>query len=292
MLTKPAPGVGCAINITTGHETRYRITQTNKSKKVLVVGGGPAGMEAARVAALRGHHVALWERESDLGGQLNSASVAPHKDRLGTLLHYYKNELKKLGVEIKRGIEVTPAKIEQFAPDTVVIATGAKPSMPRIADLDKAHPVQAIDVLTGKVKVGENVAIIGGELVASEVAEFLASKGKKVTMLRRGKEMAQKVNPVLRDSLLGRLKKAGVNMLTGVTYEKATDKSLAITTKDGKRKIIKTDTIVLAAGAVSEKSLYDEVKNNYSEIYLIGDSVSPRNLRDAINEGFEVGAKI
>jgi len=292
LLARPAPGVGCAINIATGHETVYEITKARKSKRVLIVGGGPAGMEAARVAALKGHRVSLWEREPDLGGQLKSARVAPHKDRLGALLPYYARELKKLGVEIKKGTEVTLAKIKQFSPDALIIATGAKPVVPEIPGLESAHPVQAVDVLLGKAKVGENVVVIGGELVASEAAEFLAAQGKKVTMLRRGNQMAQKVNPVLRDNLLERLNKAGIKMLTGVTYKTASDKALIITTGDGERKTLKADTIVLAAGAVSERDLYNEVKDQFGAIYLIGDSVSPRTLRDAIDEGFKTGVKI
>jgi 2,4-dienoyl-CoA reductase-like NADH-dependent reductase (Old Yellow Enzyme family)/thioredoxin reductase len=292
LLSKPARGVGCGVNTATGHEAPFRITKARKSKKVLVVGGGPAGLEAARVAALRGHQVSLWEKEPELGGQLRAASIAPHKDRIWSILPYYVNEMKQAGVKVKSGTAVTAAKIKQFAPDAVVIATGSTPLVPEIPGLEKAQPVQAIDVLLGKARTGENVAVIGGELVASEVAETLAAQGKKVTMLRRGPEMAQKVNPVLKDALLERLRQAHINMLTGVTYEKATDKSLIITTKEGQKKTIKADTIVLATGAVSEKVLYDEIKDSIAETYLIGDSVSPRNLRDAIDEGYKAGLKI
>ena len=292
LLAKPAPGVGCAMNITTGHETSFPIARASKAKKVLVVGGGPAGMEAARVAALRGHHVSLWEKGPVLGGQLTAASAAPHKDRVRAIIPYYLDELKRLGVDITTGVHVTADKIENFNPEALVIATGARPVVPEIPGLEKARIVQAIDILTDGVIVGENLVIVGGELVAAEVAEFLATKGKRVTMLRRGGAMAQKVNPVLKDALLARLNKAGVKMLTGVRYEKATDKSLVITTKEGKRRAIKVDTIVLAAGAVAENDLYYELKNKVAEAYLIGDSVEPRNLRDAIDEGFKTGIKI
>lgn len=292
LLSNLVPGVSCSINAATGHEASSRVTKASEPKKVMVVGSGPAGMEAARVAALRRHNVTIWEKGPELGGQLKAASIAPHKDRTGALLPYYIKELKRLGVEIKSGIEITPDKIKQFAPDAIVIATGAKPMAPEIPGLEEARPVQAVDVLLSRVKVGEEVAIIGGEMVASEVGEFLAAKGKKVTMSRRGMEMAQKVNPFLREHLLERLRKAGVNMLTGVTYEKATNNSLKITTKDGKSKTIKADTIVLAAGAVSENRLYQNMKDIVAETYLVGDSISPRNIRDAIAEGFEAGIKI
>lgn len=282
-------GVGCSVNAALGKEASSRIIKARKSKKVLIVGGGPAGMEAARVATSRGHRVSLWEKEPSLGGQLKAACIAPHKDRIGALLPYFMAELKRLGVQVRLETQVTPDKIRQFAPDALVIATGVNPVVPEIPGLEKAHPVQAVDILLGKTKVGDNVVVIGGELVGCEVAEFLVGKGKKVTMVRRGPEMAQKVSPSLRSLLLERLKDTGISMLVGVTYEEVNEKGLVITTKDGKRKTLEADTIVLAAGAVSEQRLYQKIKHGVAETYLVGDSVSPRKLGDAIAEGFQAG---
>jgi 2,4-dienoyl-CoA reductase-like NADH-dependent reductase (Old Yellow Enzyme family)/thioredoxin reductase len=288
----PVIGIGCSVNAAMGKEASCQITKASKSKKVLVVGGGPAGMEAARVAASRGHQVSLWEKEPSLGGQLKAACAAPHKDSFGTLVPYFVAELKNLGVKVKLSMEATPEKIIQLAPDALVVATGGMPAAPEIPGLEKLCPVQAVDVLLGKSKTGNNVVVMGGELVASEVAEFLAANGKKVTMVRRGPEMAQKVSPSLRGFFLERLKNAGISMLNGVTYDRATEEGLVITTKDGERKTIEADTIVLAVGAVSEQRLYQEVKGRVAEIYLIGDSVSPRRIGEAITEGFQTGLAI
>jgi NADPH-dependent 2,4-dienoyl-CoA reductase/sulfur reductase-like enzyme len=288
----PVIGIGCSVNVAMGKEASCQITKASKAKKVLVVGGGPAGMEAARVAASRGHQVSLWEKESSLGGQLKAACVAPHKDRIGALVPYFVAELKTLGVKVKLGMEATPEKIIQLAPDVLVVATGGMPVVPEIPGLEKLCPVQAVDVLLGESKTGNSVVVMGGELVASEVAEFLAANGKKVTMVRRGPEMAQKVSPSLRGFLLERLKNAGISMLNGVTYDRATEEGLVIKTKDGERKTIEADTIVLAVGAVSEQRLYQEVKGRVAEIYLVGDSVSPRRIGEAIAEGFQTGLAI
>ena len=288
----PVIGIGCSVNAAMGKEAFCQITKASKSKKVLVVGGGPAGMEAARVTASRGHQVSLWEKELSLGGQLKAACAAPHKDSIGALVPYFVAELKNLGVKVKLGMEATPEMIIQFAPDALVVATGGMAVAPEIPGLEKLCPVQAVDVLFGKSKIGNNVVVMGGELVASEVAEFLATNGKKVTMVRRGPEMAQKVSPSLRGFLLERLKNAGISMLNGVTYDRATEEGLVITTKDGERKTIEADTVVLAVGAVSEQRLYQEVKGRVAEIYLIGDSVSPRRIGEAITEGFQTGLAI
>ena len=288
----PVVGIRCSVNTAMGKEASYQITKASRPKKVLVVGGGPAGMEAARVAALRGHQVSLWEKEPSLGGQLKVACVAPHKDRIGALLTYFVTELKRLGVDVRVRTEATPEKITQFAPDTLVAATGVRPVVPQIPGLDKARPVQAVDILLGKAKAGDKAVVIGGELVGSEVAEFLARKGKKVTMVRRGPEMAQKVSPSLRSFLLERLRNAGISMLAGVTYDRATEEGLIITTKDGEKKTIEADTVVIAAGAVPEQSLYQEIEDRVAEIYLVGDSVLPRRIGEAVAEGFQTGLAI
>ncbi|MCK4723557.1 MAG: FAD-dependent oxidoreductase, partial [Dehalococcoidia bacterium] len=183
-------GIRCQVNAALGRELEYRIVPAKQARKVLVVGGGPAGMEAARVASLRGHKVTLWEKGPRLGGQLIQAAIPPHKDRIGALTAYLQTQLKKLDVKMELGKEVTAAMIERFEPEAVVLAVGARPLVPDISGLDRAHVVQAGDVLEGKVEVGNKVVVVGGELVGCETAEFLAEKGKEVTVTRRSPEMA------------------------------------------------------------------------------------------------------
>ena len=285
-------GIGCSVNAAMGKEGEYQITPADKPKRVLVIGGGPAGMEAARVAALRGHHVSLWEKEESLGGQLKAAAVVPYKDRIGELVEYFTTQLGNLGVEVKLGNEATAESIINFAPDVVLLATGSIPLYPDIPGLNQSNTVDAVSVLEGRVIVGNRVVVIGAELVACEVAEFLIQQGKKVSIMRRGHEVALKVVPLIRVSLLDRLEKQGVTMLTGVTYHQVTDSGVIITTKDGERRTLEADTIVLAAGAVPDKALYPKIEGEVTEIKLIGDCVSPRNIREAIREGYQAGMTI
>jgi len=285
-------GIRCQVNAALGREEEYRIVPAKTPRKVLVVGGGPAGMEAARVAALRGHKVTLWEKEFRLGGQLIQAAIPPHKDRIGFLTEYLQTQLRKLEVKIESGKVATAAMIEEFEPEVLVLATGVRPLVPEIRGLDKAHVVQAKDVLEGKVEVGNKVVVIGGELVGCETAEFLAEKGKKVTVARRGVEMALSVGPSLRDFFLDRLSEKGVVLLTEIRYNEVIPEGLVVTTKEGGRKTIEADTIVLAAGATPDRTLYQEIKEKVSETYLAGDCVEPRRIREAIADGYRIGLEI
>ena len=285
-------GIRCSANATLGREKESDIVPAAKPKKFLVVGGGPAGMEAARVAAMRGHQVTLWEKESRLGGQLVQAAIPPHKDRIAPLTKYLETQLQKLGVRIQLGKEATATAVAEFKPDAVVVATGIRPFVPDIPGLDKAQVVQAGDVLEEKVKVGNKVAIIGGELVGCETAEFLVDQGKQVTVMRRGSEMATSVGPSNRAFFLSRLLDKGVTLLREVRYDGISAEGVIITTRDGEERTIEADTVVLAAGSVPDTALYDAIKDKVSEAYHIGDCVEPRTIRDAISEGFRTGQKI
>lgn len=292
LLSPGVVGIRCQVNAALGREEEYRIVPAKKLKKVLVVGGGPAGMEAARVAAVRGHQVTLWEKGPRLGGQLVQAAIPPHKDRIGLLTEYLRRQLEKLKVKVELGKQATAAMIEEFEPEALVLATGVRPLVPEIPGLDKAHVVQAGDVLEGKGEVGNKVVVIGGEVVGCETAEFLAEKGKKVTVTRRGREMALGVGPTLRDFFLDRLWQKEVTLLTELGYNEISSEGLVVTTKEGERKTIEADTVVLAAGAVPDKALYQEVNGKVPETHLAGDCVEPRRIREAIADGYRIGLEI
>lgn len=285
-------GIRCQVNPAAGKETEFLIVKAVKPRRVLVIGGGVAGMTAARVAAMRGHRVTLWEKTRRLGGQLIQAVIPPHKGRIGLLNEFLQKQLKKLGVKVQLSKSATVVEVVKFKPDVVVIGTGVKPVVPEIPGLSKARFAQVEDVLEGKVEVGEKVVVIGGEVVGCETAEFLADRGKKVTVTRRGAEMATGAGFSLRAFLLNRLREKGVTLLPGVKYEEVTPEGLVVTTKEGERKTILVDTIVLAAGSVPDLSLYEEIKGGAPEIHLVGDCVKPRTIRDAIVDGFQVGMKI
>lgn len=283
----------CAVNAEAGREEEYKIVAAEKPKKVLVVGGGPAGMEAARIAALRGHKVTLCEKEERLGGQLIAASKAPYKESIGALSRYLERQVMKAGVTIKLNCEVTAKFVMSEQPDVVILATGASPFIPDIPGIDLPNVVHSIDILTGRKEAGDRVVIIGGEMVAADVAEFLAARGKKVTMVRRGHEMITKVvMPHFRKPLLERLTQKGIIMLTGVKYEQIIEKGLVIIDSKGERQILEADTIVIAAGAKPNQALAKQLEGKVPEIYCIGDCVEPRRIREAIHDAALIARKI
>jgi len=276
-----AEDIGCQVNPAVGRERESEITPAKTHKKVLIIGGGPAGMEAACTAALRKHRVTLWEKESRLGGQLLQAIIPPHKERLAPLLSYYNSQLHtlKVPVELKRATDAEA--IRAFKPDAVILATGSKPIVPSIMGIERPQVVHAGDILDGKAEAKQRVVIIGGEMVGCETAEFLAQKGKQVTVTRRGKKMAQKVTPSVRELLLLRLEELGVRLLPEVDYKEITDSGLVVK-HEGQEELIEADTIVLAAGAVPIREL------SHLEgvpVQMVGDCQKPRGIREAIAEG-------
>ncbi|MBA7675344.1 NADH oxidase [subsurface metagenome] len=292
-LSSPdVPGVRCSVNAALGKEKEYAITPAKKSKKVLIVGGGPAGMEAARVAALRGHKVTLWEKESRLGGQLVQAAIPPYKDRVASLTKYLQTQLKKLNVNVELGKETTAAMIEEFKPEVVILATGVKHPIPDIPGLEKVRAVQAADVLEDKVDVGNRVAVIGGGLVGCETALFLALQSRRVTVLEVLPEMALGVATRLRALFMERLLDEGVTLLLEIKCNEITPTGLVVTTKEGEKKTIEADTIVLAAGSLPNNKLYQDLKGKVPEVHCIGDCVEPRTIRDAIAEGHCIGLQV
>jgi len=276
----------CAVNPAAGKEREYTIQPAPKPRKVAVIGGGPGGMEAARVAALRGHTVTLLEKETQLGGQLNLAAVPPYKAGLNDLTRYLVAQVQKAGVEVELGKKATPAKVKKLAPDAVILATGVSPVLPEIPGIDRSNVVLAEDVLAGRVEVGPRVIVIGGELVGCETAEYLADAGKTVTVTRRGPVMAAGVAPVIGEALVGRLQAKGVTLLPGVKYHEVNAQGLVITTREGEKRTLPADTIVLAAGSKPNTGLLPGLRKGFSEVCQVGDCVEPRGILEALSEGW------
>lgn len=282
----------CSVNSAVGREAEYQIEPTDKPKKVLVVGGGPAGMEAARAAALRGHRVMLYEREDRLGGQLLLAAEPPYKSDLAILTDYLVRQVRKVGVEIELTKEVEAALVADIKPDVLILAAGVLPLIPQIPGIDRDCVVTAEEVLSHKVKVGRTVIILGGGIVGCETALLLADQGKRVTIVEMLPAMATKIVPSIREALLGTLSGKGVVMLTNIRVEEITSSSMVITDADGKPQMIDADNIVLAAGAVSNNQLAEKLRGKVQELYVIGDAMEPRRIKEAISEGYHVGRRI
>jgi 2,4-dienoyl-CoA reductase (NADPH2) len=283
--------VQCSVNARAGQEAERSIRSAEQSKKVLVIGGGPASMEAARVACVRGHEVMLADERDQLGGQLLVAALPPHKEELGNLTRYLAGEIGRLGVRVRLGEEVTIKTVEDVNPDVVIVATGAMPIIPDIRGARSKNVATAIDVLTGRRHVGGNVVVIGGGMVGCETAEFLAEQGKKVTILEMLGRIGADIGPATRWVLMGRLRRLGVKMETNTKVEEITDTGVKATRNNG-TEFFEADSIILAVGMKANRRLAEELEGKASAIYIIGDSETPGKITEAIERAFLVACEI
>jgi 2-enoate reductase len=283
--------LSCTVNPACGRERLYRLARTDSIKKVVIAGGGIAGMEAARVAALRGHRVILFEKGQQLGGHLIEASVPSFKKDLLRLMEWHKKQIEELGVEVKLGIEASAELISGERPDITLIASGSVPLIPAIPGVDMKCVVTCIDLLRGTRVCGKSALVIGGGLVGCETALWLAQEGKQVTLvemlpsLMNGGLVVPGMNKVM---LLDLLAFHHVDVLTGTRVESIQD-SGACVSHDGRAMSLKADTIVLAAGLKAENRLYRSLNGKTLNLYAIGDCAEPRNVLGAIWDGYEAG---
>lgn len=282
----------CSVNPAVAQEEEHALIPAAKPKKVFVIGSGPGGMEAAIVAAKRGHKVTLFERENVLGGQLIIAAVPPHKSEVERYRQHMVTIAEKSGVKVRKGRAVSAKAILAARPDAVVVATGVQPNIPDIPGVRRRNVVLAFDILSGKKETGKRVAIIGGELVGCETAEYLAEKGKKVTVLRRSGEMAADVGPSQRGPLLQRLEEKGVKLMPGVQYQQIDRRGLTVTNKKGESQLVRADTVVLAAGSRPADKLSQELKGKVPSVYVIGDALKPGKIVDAVADGERVAREM
>lgn len=321
--------VSCTYNAMAGHEGEYKITRTSKPKKVVVVGGGPAGMEAARVLALRGHNVTLYERNNQLGGQLRYAFIPPGREEIQNIITYLERQISKLRVNLKTGKEADLQTIKEECPDAIIVATGGNPIMLNIPGIRGKNVHVASAVLDSQVSVGKDVVIIGGGSVGCEVALHVARQGamrpdvacfllkhkvidatdvvgyttrgnRNVTILEMRGKIGGGFGISTRWIMLQELKDAGVKEITEVKVKEIINNPEdngrrsggVIYEKDGQDHFIKADTVIIAVGYSPNNELQKQIEGKFSEMYFIGDCVKVRTALEAIHEGFEVALKI
>jgi NADPH-dependent 2,4-dienoyl-CoA reductase/sulfur reductase-like enzyme len=255
----------------------------------MVIGGGLAGMEAAKTLAQRGHEVSLYEKDKRLGGQWNVVSA--YESGVVALTEYLSRSLDEAGVRVFLNKEVNRKMVQENNPEAVVIATGATPMIPEVPGIRGKNVVLAWDVLTGKAEVGQEVVIIGGGLVGLDTALHLAKQGKNVSVVEMLDEIARGVPWLRRWVLKQSLMDYRVCLYPGITLHSITEKGVGVI--DGYQMLfLKADTVVLATGSKADNELAEQLKGLVLQLYTIGDCVGPRNSMEAIHEGFRVGRDI
>ncbi|HPL64180.1 MAG: FAD-dependent oxidoreductase [Syntrophales bacterium] len=282
----------CTVNPFAGKEAEYALVPAARKKRVFVVGGGPGGMEAAVTAASRGHQVTLFEKGSELGGRLLIAALPPFKEEIRNLIVSLAARARKAGVEIVLNRAVDAKWIGKQKPDVLVLATGADNLVPPIPGIAGPNVVLAEDVLAGRRTVGNKVAIVGGGMVGCETAEFLIERGvTQVTVLEMLERLAENVSLTYRPFFLARLKKEGVRMQTGATVTRITDKGVHVS-QNGDDGFVEADTVVLAVGFKADPGKSEPFKGKAPEVYFVGDCAKARMIKDAIEEGFQIGRSV
>jgi 2,4-dienoyl-CoA reductase-like NADH-dependent reductase (Old Yellow Enzyme family)/thioredoxin reductase len=288
----------CIINPAVGRERDMAINPAVRRKKVMVAGGGPAGLEAARVAALAGHEVILYEKESKPGGQFNLAAVPPAKQELCKITGYLCRQAGKAGVTMHFGVEVNPLLIAREKPDTLIIATGGRPRIPEIPGSDRGNVFTAHDVLSGTVDLGSGrVLIIGGGMVGCELASYLASTGDnitvgmtEVTIVEMRENLATDMFSEGRELLFRELRNKGVRMITSAVVKEISADGAVIERAGGREILSGMKYIILALGSEPVDTLSGAVKG--VPVHVIGDAREPRQVMDAIREGSEIGRNL
>ncbi|MBW1781609.1 MAG: FAD-dependent oxidoreductase [Deltaproteobacteria bacterium] len=277
----------CSVNPVTGNEDELPLKRPQEQKKIVVVGAGPAGLEAACTGAFLGHRVSLYEQRDQIGGQLREASIPPGKATLKSIVDYYESRLADLKVDVHLGEKLTEKTLEGREIDAVIMATGSQPIRPPIPGADAPHVMTALDVLKGSCQPGERVLVVGGGLVGCETAEFLSAQGKAVHLIEMMDHIAQDVEPRARLLLLERLKKLGVDIMTGCELH-AIDHDGAVLDKNGQHLTLSADSVVLAVGTRADNMLAMTLQKGGWVVYPIGDCRTPGNIKEAVHQGFRV----
>ncbi|UCE87346.1 MAG: NAD-binding protein [Deltaproteobacteria bacterium] len=296
MFKKPT----CSVNPEVGNELFYamRYERAQQKKRFVVVGGGAAGCEAARIAARRGHAVTLIERGPKLGGQLNLASRAPGRDSFEDFVIFQENQLALHGVDVRLGTEVDAQEILALEPDAVACATGSVPRVPATPGVDAAHVVQGWDVLAGRAQVGERVAVVSQEdyFETPNVADYLAERGKRVEIFHKWMGIGAQIDRYSIGAVMSRLTEHSVLIHTGLRLASVGSGTLEFRSAFGgrTRSFEGFDSVVLVYGSVPDARLYYELKEagSTARLFLVGSAWVPRSLAEATQHGARVGMEI
>jgi len=288
---------GCISNISTGHpircevnpgvgrEAEFKVVASNVKKNVLVIGGGIAGMEAARVSALRGHRVTLVEKTDQLGGHLIEGSRPKFKDT-SQLLEWSVSQTQYNSITIQLHTEATPELIREFKPEVLVVAVGSEFQLPKgVPGTDRSSVLTPDHVLLGKEGVGEKAVVVGGGLVGCETGLFIAEElGRKVTIVEMLDEILSTVEKISKTVLEERLTKAGVKIHLRLRMIEITDNAVICVDSKAQKRQIEADTVVLSVGMQARTEIVETFKTLAPEVYIVGDCANPRNIYNAFHD--------
>lgn len=280
----------CTVNPAVGRwDVLRRRNGPVERKKIAVIGAGPAGLEAARAAAVKGHEVTIIDRGGDVGGTVNIASIPEFKSELRELSSWYRKQLSKLRVEMLLNTEATPELVRALKPDAVVIATGSSPLVPDVPGADYA--IRGDEALLKDHTSGKNVVVVGGGIEGCEIALYLSTSARRVILLEALDDIAVSAFCVNRAVIKEMLRERAVEVLIGMKVIEIRSNGAVATDKQGIQHFIEGESVVLACGRRSSNILLNELKNDF-EVHIIGDALQPRKIIDAIHEGFSTMDRI
>jgi 2,4-dienoyl-CoA reductase-like NADH-dependent reductase (Old Yellow Enzyme family)/thioredoxin reductase len=284
--------IECLVNPMLGREKEMAWIPARKPKRVMVVGGGPGGLNVAWVAARRGHKVDVFEKRSALGGQLLSGSVPGHKKELLSLIRFQKKQIEKFGVTCHLNHAIKATDIQKFNPDVVVLATGSQPALPPVDGINRAIVMTYEDVLNGIPPSFKKAVVIGGGSTGLELALYLAENGCHVSVVEMLAKIGHGLESMTKKILLGRLKEHQVCIWNETQLLRIESTGAVVTGSDGSEMLIEAEKVILATGTRPQNELYQKVKYLGYETHQIGDCLETRNAKAAIYESAVLGRKI
>jgi 2,4-dienoyl-CoA reductase-like NADH-dependent reductase (Old Yellow Enzyme family)/thioredoxin reductase len=284
--------VECLVNPTLGREKEMEFSPADPPKKVMVIGGGPGGLNVAWVAARRGHDVHLFEKQSELGGQLILGSITSYKKEILSLIAFQKTQIKKFGVKCHLNAEVTLDAVREENPDVVILATGSIPIKPPVPGLDKSIIVSLAEAFNEDRAEKRRTVVVGGGAIGCEVALHLCEKGCPVTIVEQLPKVGGQLESITKKVLIGRLKDNNVKVTVGHKLSKVDDHGVFVMDSEGNESFIGAESVVMAIGNRPDNSLFEQIKSLGAEIYQIGDCLEPRSAKAAIYEGAVIGRAI
>lgn len=284
--------VSCIFNPQTGHEVDRKINPTSKPKKILIIGGGPAGLEAARVSSERGHEVVLFEKTRRLGGQYLLAGAAPHKSILADSVIQMGVRTQRAGVEIRLATKANIENIKEINPDEIIIAAGSSPFIPPVPGQDRLKCYVAHEILDYKEFVKEDkIAVIGGGLVGLEVAEVLGEYGKDVDIIEMAPAVGNGMDVLTIRYTFDMLERLNIGQLTSTALKEIVEDGIIVTQEDGEKKL-SYEAVVFAVGSKANRNVVEMVEKTNIPYHVVGDAVKASKMLDAIWSANEVARTI